>query len=90
VSSVGRERIDSESPHSRLARAMVSAKWSGSLSVFYNDYNNLRSTSAAPTTAYYIFPYPVIFENNLEGVTRTRGHRAQRLWQGHLEVLRWE
>jgi iron complex outermembrane recepter protein len=50
-------------------RAQFATRWSGSLSLFYNDYDHLRSTSATPTTAYYIFPYPVVFENNLEGET---------------------
>ena len=50
-------------------RAELSSKLSGSLSLFYNDYDNLRSTSATPATAYYPFPYPDIFENNLEGET---------------------
>jgi iron complex outermembrane receptor protein len=50
-------------------RAELTSELSGALSLFYNDYDNLRSTSATPTSATYIFPYPVIFENNLEGET---------------------
>jgi iron complex outermembrane receptor protein len=50
-------------------RAELGSKLSVSLSAFYNDYNDLRSTSATPTTALYIFPYPIVFENNLEGET---------------------
>jgi iron complex outermembrane receptor protein len=50
-------------------RAEFGSKLSGSLSLFYNDYNNLRSTSTTPTTAYYPFPYPVTFDNDLEGET---------------------
>jgi iron complex outermembrane recepter protein len=50
-------------------RAQLTSRWSSSVSLFYNDYNHLRSTSATPTTALYIFPYPIVFENNLEGET---------------------
>ncbi|HTV95214.1 MAG TPA: TonB-dependent receptor [Steroidobacteraceae bacterium] len=50
-------------------RAELTSSLSGSVSLFYNDYNDLRSTSATATTAYYVFPYPIIFENNLEGET---------------------
>jgi iron complex outermembrane recepter protein len=50
-------------------RAELGAKVSISISAFYNDYDDLRSTSDTPTTATYIFPYPVVFENNLEGNT---------------------
>ncbi|HTW75121.1 MAG TPA: TonB-dependent receptor plug domain-containing protein [Steroidobacteraceae bacterium] len=50
-------------------RADLGSHWSGSLSTFYNDYDHLRSTSATPTTAYYIFPYPIYFQNNLQGET---------------------
>jgi iron complex outermembrane receptor protein len=64
-------------------RAELTSNLSGSLSVFYNDYNNLRSTSATPTTAYYIFPYPIIFENNLEG--ETHGFELSATYQ----VLDW-
>ncbi len=50
-------------------RAVLGPKLTGSLSTFYNDYQDLRSTSLTPTTATYVFPYPVVFENNLEGDT---------------------
>jgi iron complex outermembrane receptor protein len=50
-------------------RAEFGSKLSVSLSAFYNDYDDLRSTSPTPTTAFYIFPYPIVFENNLEGET---------------------
>lgn len=50
-------------------RAQLGPKLSGSISTFYNDYNNLRSTTATPATALYPFPYPVYFQNNLEGDT---------------------
>jgi iron complex outermembrane recepter protein len=50
-------------------RAVLGPSLSGSLSTFYNDYSDLRSTTSTPTTATYIFPYPVFFQNNLEGDT---------------------
>jgi iron complex outermembrane recepter protein len=50
-------------------RATLGPNASASLSTFYNDYNDLRSTSLTPTTATYPFPYPAVFENNLEGDT---------------------
>jgi iron complex outermembrane receptor protein len=50
-------------------RAVFGPQWSGSLSTFFNDYDHLRSTTATATTADYPFPYPVSFQNNLEGTT---------------------
>jgi iron complex outermembrane receptor protein len=50
-------------------RAQLTSRLSGSISAFYNDYDHLRSTSATPTTATYVFPYPIVFDNALEGET---------------------
>jgi iron complex outermembrane receptor protein len=50
-------------------RAQLASRLSGSVSTFYNDYDDLRSTTATPTTATYVFPFPVYFQNNLEGDT---------------------
>jgi iron complex outermembrane receptor protein len=50
-------------------RAELSSRLTGSLSTFYNDYHDLRSVTATPTTATYIFPFPIYFQNNLEGHT---------------------
>jgi len=50
-------------------RAQVGSKGSIALSTYYNAYDHLRSATATPTTALYPFPYPVAFENNLEGDT---------------------
>ena len=50
-------------------RAELASRLSGSVSAYYNDYGDLRSTIATPTTATYVFPYPVYFQNNLEGDT---------------------
>jgi iron complex outermembrane receptor protein len=45
-------------------RAQLGRKISGSISTFYNDYNNVRSLSFNPTTI-----FPLFFANNLEGET---------------------
>jgi len=50
-------------------RAELGTRISASVSTFYNDYNDLRSITPTPTTATYIYPYPVVFQNNLEGQT---------------------
>jgi iron complex outermembrane recepter protein len=50
-------------------RAELSSRLTGSLSTFYNDYHDLRSVTATPTTAFYPYPFPIYFQNNLEGDT---------------------
>jgi iron complex outermembrane receptor protein len=50
-------------------RAAIGPKLAASVSAFYNDYHHLRSTTATPTTAVYVFPFPIFFQNNLEGET---------------------
>ncbi len=50
-------------------RAAIGPKLAASVSAFYNDYQHLRSTTATPTTAVYVFPFPIFFQNNLEGET---------------------
>src|SRR5262249_27851624 len=45
-------------------RAQLGDRVSGSISTFYNDYDDIRSTT--PTGP---FGFPVYFENNLEGET---------------------
>lgn len=45
-------------------RAQIGAKTSGSLSAFYNDYNDIRSTAPTPGTV-----IPFVFQNELEGDT---------------------
>ena len=50
-------------------RAALGPQLAISLSTFYNDYNDLRSTSLTPTTASYPFPTRSYFQNNLEGDT---------------------
>ena len=80
-------------------RAELGPKLSTSVSAFYNRYHGLRSTTATPTTAVYVFPYPIFFENNLEGETHGlelsasyqmlgwwRLHAAYDLLQEHIHV----
>ena len=50
-------------------RAELSPRLTGSLSTFYNDYRDLRSVTATPTTPFYPYPFPIYFQNNLEGDT---------------------
>jgi iron complex outermembrane receptor protein len=45
-------------------RAQLSSQMTGSISAFYNDYDDLRSTSFTPATI-----VPLFFQNNLEGHT---------------------
>jgi iron complex outermembrane receptor protein len=45
-------------------RAQLGSKISGSISTFYNDYTNIRSTTPGPTGG-----IPIILQNNLEGET---------------------
>jgi len=48
-------------------RAQLGPKFSGSISAFYNTYDNIRSTSPSPPPA--TFGLPLIYKNNLEGET---------------------
>jgi iron complex outermembrane recepter protein len=50
-------------------RAELGSKFSVSVSAYYNSYSDVRSTSNTPTTPTYPFPYPVVFQNGLEGDT---------------------
>jgi iron complex outermembrane recepter protein len=50
-------------------RAELGSKASLSVSTYYNAYDDIRSTTSTPTTATYVFPFPVVFQNNLEGHT---------------------
>jgi len=61
-------------------RAQLGAKVATSISAFYNDYNDVRSTSFTPTTV-----LPFYFANNLEGNTRglefSASYQALDWWQ---------
>lgn len=68
-------------------RAELGQRASVSASLFYNTYDDLRSTMNTPTTATYVFPYPVVFQNNLEGNTHgaevTMNYQALDWWRLH-------
>jgi iron complex outermembrane receptor protein len=48
-------------------RVQLGSKFFGSISTFYNEYDDVRSTSASPPPA--AFGLPLFYENNLEGHT---------------------
>ena len=80
-------------------RTQLGPRLAASVSAFYNDYHDLRSTTATATTATYVFPFPIFFQNNLEGETHGleisasyqmlewwRLHAGYDLLQEHLHV----
>lgn len=80
-------------------RGQLSSRVSAALSTFYNDYDDLRSTSTSPPDPLFGLPFPFFFENNLEGETygfelsadvqlldRWRLHAAYRLLQEDIRV----
>lgn len=50
-------------------RAQLGSRTTVSLSTFYNDYDDLRSTSISPPDPVFNLPFPFFFENNLAGET---------------------
>jgi len=50
-------------------RAQIGSKTTASLSLFYNDYNNIRSTTSTTPATFPTFGFPLVFQNNLEGQT---------------------
>jgi iron complex outermembrane recepter protein len=68
-------------------RAELNNKTSVSISTYYNSYNDVRSTSATAATAFDPFPYPVYFQNNLEGhtygVELTANYQLESWWRLH-------
>lgn len=62
-------------------RAQVGERLLTSVAVFYNEYDDLRSTSLSPATP---LPFPLFFENNLEGETHglelTADYQVQDWW----------
>jgi iron complex outermembrane recepter protein len=80
-------------------RAQLGPAFSAAVSTFYNDYDNLRSTSLSPPDPIFGLPFPLFFENNLEGEThgfelsatfqaleRWRVHRGYRLLEEDIRV----
>ncbi len=50
-------------------RSQLAPTAAASLSLFYNNYQNLRSTSLSPPDPVFGLPFPLYFANNLEGET---------------------
>jgi iron complex outermembrane receptor protein len=50
-------------------RAQLTSRVNSSLSLFYNDYDDVRSTTISPPDPVFGLPFPFFFENNLEGQT---------------------
>jgi iron complex outermembrane recepter protein len=80
-------------------RGQPTSRLSAAVSTFYNDYDEVRSTSLSPPSPPFNLPLPLFFENNLEGETygfelsadfqarpNWRLHAAYRLLRGDLEV----
>ena len=78
---------ETETAYEAGYRAELGQKASVSVSLFYNAYDDLRSTTSTPVTATYIFPYPVFFQNNLEGNTHgvelTMNYQPLDWWRLH-------
>jgi len=80
-------------------RAQLGPKLNAAVSTFYNDYDDLRSTTIGAPDPIFGLPFPFFFENNLEGETygfelsatfqaheRWRLHGAYRLLQEDIRV----
>ncbi|MEO7988970.1 MAG: TonB-dependent receptor [Chryseolinea sp.] len=50
-------------------RAQLGSKVTGSIATFYNEYDDVRSTSLSPPDPVYGLQFPLFYENNLEGET---------------------
>ncbi|HTX22481.1 MAG TPA: TonB-dependent receptor [Candidatus Aquilonibacter sp.] len=50
-------------------RAQLGSKIDASVSTFYNDYNDIRSTTTNSVPDAFNLPFPYYFQNNLEGDT---------------------
>jgi iron complex outermembrane receptor protein len=50
-------------------RAQFGPKMSASIATFYNDYDKVRSTSLSPPDPVLNLPFPLFYQNNLEGHT---------------------
>jgi iron complex outermembrane receptor protein len=60
-------------------RAQIASTLFGSISLFYNDYDRLRSTSLSPPDPNFGLPFPFFYDNNLEG--ETYGVELTLTWQ---------
>jgi iron complex outermembrane receptor protein len=80
-------------------RAQLGDRLTAAVSTFFNDYDDLRSTSISPPDPVFQLPFPFFFENNLEGETygfelsttfqaldRWRLHGAYRVLQADIDV----
>ncbi|HUB87342.1 MAG TPA: TonB-dependent receptor [Verrucomicrobiae bacterium] len=67
----GNPNFDSESviAYELGYRAELGTKLEASVSTFYNDYDNLRSTTTNSVLDVFHLPFPYYFQNNLEGCT---------------------
>jgi iron complex outermembrane recepter protein len=50
-------------------RLQIGPKLSASIATFYNEYDDVRSTSLSPPDPIFGLPFPLFYENNLEGET---------------------
>jgi iron complex outermembrane recepter protein len=97
----GGEEFDSEKllAYELGFRGQIGEKASAALSTFYNEYDDIRSTSLSPPDPVFGLPFPLFFENNVEGDTwgfelssdvqltgKWRLHAAYRLLQADLRV----
>jgi iron complex outermembrane receptor protein len=69
-------------------RTRFGSKVSGSISSFFNDYDNIRSTSLSPPDPLFGLPFPLFHENNLEartyGVELSGNYQVHNNWRLHL------
>ena len=75
-------------------RGQVASTLSGSVSSFYNVYDHVRSTSLSPPDPIFGLPFPLFYENNLEGYTYglelTITWQALNWWKLHTSYTRME
>jgi iron complex outermembrane receptor protein len=87
---VGGADFDSETvvSYEGGTRAQLDPLVSLSLSAFYNRYANLRSTSLSPPDPVLQLPFPLFFENDLEGTTYgteiSVDYQARPWWRQHV------
>ncbi len=66
-------------------RAQFSTNLIAAVSFFYNEYDDVRSTSLSPPSPPFGLPFPLFFENNVEGETHglelTLTYQARDWWR---------